>query len=275
MVPAALDATAMAWRGLDVDGIFFHMSGAELATVGAGVGTSRPRVLVVEDNPDLRLALRSMLSAHYDVMVADDGDEGIEQVRASVPSLVLSDLMMPHRNGFDLCRAIRTDPRTAHIPVIILTARGEIDKKLEGFESGADDYLQKPFNSRELLARVKSLIENRALQRQLVEKNEELARALEELREAQQKLVEGERLKTALNMAGALAHEINNPLSAIIGFCDLLRMSLDPGAPVLRDVERIVEQANRIARTVREIQSLREVRFVPYVGTETIVDLRP
>jgi DNA-binding response OmpR family regulator len=232
----------------------------------------RERILVVEDNDDIRSALRAMLAPIYDVTLAEDGASGIASARAAPPSLIISDLMMPNSSGFDLCRAIRSDPATAHIPVIILTARGELRHKIEGFESGADDYLQKPFNSRELLARIKALLENRQLQRQLAKQNQELARVLEELRAAQEKLVEGERLKTALNMAGALAHEINNPLSAIIGFCDLIRMGA-PGTGLAADVEKIIEQANRIATAVRKIQHLREVKFIPYVGEETIVDL--
>jgi two-component system cell cycle response regulator len=253
----------------------FRMSAPDLSCGGGTVSAthSREKILVVEDNEDIRLALKAMLAPFHDVVLAEDGAAGIATAREVQPALVISDLMMPRQNGFDLCRAIRADAQTAHIPVIILTARGELRHKLEGFESGADDYLQKPFNSRELLARIRALLENRALQRELARKNQELERVLAELRAAQEKLVEGERLKTALNMAGALAHEINNPLSAIIGFCDLLRMTLSADAPAHRDVDKIVEQANRIAAAVRKIQNLREVKFVPYVGDETILDI--
>lgn len=236
-------------------------------------GAVRERILVVEDNVDILAALRAMLSPHYDVSVAEDGAAGIAAARAGPPALVISDLMMPKKNGFDVLRALKADPTTAHVPVIILTARGELKHKLEGFESGADDYLQKPFNSRELLARIRALLENRRLQNELARKNRELEGVLAELRAAQEKLIESERLKTALNMAGTLAHEINNPLSGIIGFCDLLRMTLGPDSPANRDIEKIVELAQRIAGVIRKIQELREVRFVPYVGDETIIDL--
>ncbi len=234
---------------------------------------SRERILIVEDNPDLRAALHAMLAVDYDVTVAPNGAQGIAMAREDPPALILSDLVMPQRSGFDVCRAIKSDPRTAAIPVIILTARGELKHKLEGFGAGADDYLQKPFNSRELLARIRALLENRRLQRELAARNAELERVLAELRAAQERIVESERLKTALKMAGALAHEINNPLSGIIGYCDLIRMRLGAEHPVSRDVERIVEQANRIAAVMRKIQYIREIRFVQYVGEETIVDL--
>jgi two-component system cell cycle response regulator len=239
----------------------------------AGDAALRERILVVEDNANLRLALEAMLNGTYDVTLAENGALGIASARADPPSLIVTDLIMPACSGFDLCKTLKADAATAHVPVIILTARGDLEHKLEGFECGADDYLQKPFHARELLARIGTLIENRRLQRELARKNRELERAVAELREAQSKLVESERLKTALNMAGALAHEINNPLSGLMGYCDLVRAALGPDHPLKNDLEKIIEQANRIAGVMRKIQTLREVRFVRYVGDETIVDL--
>jgi DNA-binding response OmpR family regulator len=232
----------------------------------------RERILVVEDDADIRAALRAMLSIHYEVELADDGPAGIEAAKRFKPALVISDLVMPTLSGVEVCKAIRADPGLAHTPVIILTAHGELKHKLDGFSSGADDYLQKPFNARELFARIKALLDNRALQRELQRKNAELERVLAELRATQDKLLEGERLRTALKMAGALAHEINNPLSGILGICDLLGKTLQDGT-ALPLIERITEQAKRIADVVRRIQDMREVKFTPYVGTEEIVDL--
>ncbi|HVY63029.1 MAG TPA: response regulator [Planctomycetota bacterium] len=231
------------------------------------------RILVIEDNADIRAALKAMLESAYQVEVAEDGREGLEMVRRLKPSLVISDLIMPGLSGIEICKAVRADPALAHIPVVILTAHGELKLKLDGFSSGADDYLQKPFNARELLARIRALLENRALQRELARKNEELERALADLRAAQEKLLEGERLATALKMAGALAHEINNPLSGILGYCEFLKMTLGPQHPARAELDKILEQAKRVAEVVRRIQDLREVKFVKYVGAETIVDL--
>jgi DNA-binding response OmpR family regulator len=231
------------------------------------------RILVIEDNADIRAALKAMLEGAYQVDVAEDGVEGLDAVRRLKPSLVISDLVMPGMSGIEICRAVRSDPALAHIPVIILTAHGELKLKLDGFGSGADDYLQKPFNARELLARIRALLENRALQRELARKNEELERALGDLRAAQDRLVESERLGTALKMAGALAHEINNPLSAILGYCEFLKMTLGAQNTARAELDKIIDQARRIAEVVRRIQNLREVKFVKYVGAETIVDL--
>jgi DNA-binding response OmpR family regulator len=235
--------------------------------------SARDLILVIEDNGDIRAALKAMLSPSFDVELAEDGTVGMAAARKLKPSLILSDLVMPGMSGIDVTRAVRADPELAHIPVIILTAYGELKHKLDGFQSGADDYLQKPFNSRELFARIQALLDNRALQRELARKNKELERVLAELRQAQSRIVESERLQTALKMAGTLAHEINNPLSTIIGLCDLVRAAFEPAHRAHGEIARIYEQAQRIASVVRRIQSLREVRFVPYVGSDEIVDI--
>ena len=97
---------------------------------------------------------------------AADGVEGLAQARAAPPDLVISDVMMPEMDGFDLCRALKADAALNHIPVILLTAKASQESKLEGLETGADDYLNKPFNARELLLRAENLIEVRRLLRQ-------------------------------------------------------------------------------------------------------------
>ncbi len=237
--------------------------------------TSIEKILVIEDNADIRAALKAMLASAYQVELAEDGATGIELARRLRPSLVISDLVMPRMSGVEVCRAIRADPTIAHTPIIILTAHGELKHKLDGFNSGADDYLQKPFNARELYARIKALLDNRLLQRELARKNQELERVLVELKAAQQRAIESERLHTAIKMAGALAHEINNPLSGILGYCDLLRMTLGPGHPAESEISKITDMAQRITEVVRRIQDLREVKFISYVGQDTIVDLTP
>jgi len=141
---------------------------AELLSAAAGVEApagggpaDRPLVLVVEDNADVRRYLRSYLDKEYRVEEARDGSAGLERARASMPDLVLSDIMMPVMDGTAMCKALKEDERTSHIPVILLTARAAEESKLEGLELGADDYILKPFDARELLARVKNLIELR------------------------------------------------------------------------------------------------------------------
>ena len=122
-----------------------------------------PVVLVVEDNADVRAYLKDHLAALYRVEEAADGVEGLEKARALCPELVISDVMMPKMDGYALCRTIKADSQLNHIPVVLLTARADEESKVEGLETGADDYLYKPFSAAELLVRVENLIEIRRL----------------------------------------------------------------------------------------------------------------
>src|SRR5690606_5178990 len=105
----------------------------------------RARVLVVDDNADLREYVASLLGAEYDVATAADGEAALAAVRRAMPDIVVSDVMMPKLDGHGLVRALRADERTAALPVILLSARAGEDAAVEGLESGADDYLAKPF----------------------------------------------------------------------------------------------------------------------------------
>jgi diguanylate cyclase (GGDEF)-like protein len=117
------------------------------------------RLLVVDDDPFIaRLLEIELSSAGYDVRVANDGQQALELVRREPPDLVITDVMMPHVDGFELIRLLRDDPSTAGVSVIILTARGLSADKLEGFAIGADDYIVKPFDTPELLARVRGVL---------------------------------------------------------------------------------------------------------------------
>ncbi len=124
-------------------------------------GKDRPIILVVEDNRDMRVYIRDFLTDNYHIKEARNGREGIEIAQKKMPDLVISDVMMPGMDGFELCKNLKTDPRTSHIPVILLTARAAETDKLSGLETGADDYIIKPFNAIEVKVRAKNLIEQR------------------------------------------------------------------------------------------------------------------
>ncbi|GAA4347420.1 hybrid sensor histidine kinase/response regulator transcription factor [Hymenobacter saemangeumensis] len=120
-------------------------------------------ILIVEDNDDVRQYVQATLApAGYRLLLAADGLAGLAQARAEVPDLVVSDVMMPGLNGYELCQQLKTDPATSHIPVVLLTAKSGPDARLEGLETGADSFLPKPFNPRELRAQVRNLLSLRS-----------------------------------------------------------------------------------------------------------------
>lgn len=120
-----------------------------------------PRILIVEDNDDVRAFIRQRLAHAYRIIEAIDGEAGLTMALDKMPDLIISDVMMPKSNGYELCRAIKSDVRTSHIPVILLTAKSPPEEKHTGLESGADDFITKPFDSKELNLRVNNLIQNR------------------------------------------------------------------------------------------------------------------
>ncbi|KJS21640.1 MAG: hypothetical protein VR72_09910 [Clostridiaceae bacterium BRH_c20a] len=128
------------------------------------------RILVVEDDPNIRELLQYNLKKEgFEVKTAEDGEKGLEEIETKWPDLVILDLMIPYRDGLEICRIMRSKRELAHIPVIILTAKGEEIDRVLGLEMGADDYVTKPFSTREIIARVKALFRRV----HAIEKNEE------------------------------------------------------------------------------------------------------
>lgn len=120
-----------------------------------------PIILIVDDNSDIRKYMVDHLNQEYRILVAKDGKEGLDKSINQIPDLIVSDVMMPEINGIDLCAKVKSNELTSHIPIILLTVRASDDSKVEGLEIGADDYITKPFEIRELKARIRNLIEQR------------------------------------------------------------------------------------------------------------------
>jgi signal transduction histidine kinase/class 3 adenylate cyclase len=145
-----------------------------------GEEAEKATVLVVDDNTDIRNYLNTCLRSTFRIIKARDGEEGIEKAQQHRPDLIISDIMMPGVDGYQLCRAIREDEKLKHIPIIFLTAKASDEMKLEGLEVGADDYIAKPFNARELLARSKNLIALRQQEKEVKQLNRVLEQKLKD-----------------------------------------------------------------------------------------------
>ena len=163
-------------------------------------GNDRPRVLVADDNADMRQYVVRLLAEHFRVEAVPDGAAALAAARENPPDLVLTDVMMPRLDGFGLLRALRDDPRTSSVPVIMLSARAGEESRVEGMEAGADDYLVKPFGARELLARVRAHLQMAQMRR-----------------ESSETLRQGEaRLRMALTAARMVAWQFTPSTGAVV-----------------------------------------------------------
>ena len=149
------------------------------------IGEEHDSILIVEDNTELRNFIASGFRHQFTILSATNGEEGYDMATAHIPDLIISDVMMPKVNGLDFTNNIKTDERTCHIPVILLTARADSTSRIEGLKTGADDYLAKPFSMEELQVRVHNLLDLRKrlaenLKKELSSQSQEVPEALEQ-----------------------------------------------------------------------------------------------
>jgi signal transduction histidine kinase len=197
----------------------------------------KSKILIVDDAIDTVELLRKRFhSEGYDTAEAYDGEEALKRVDEYTPDLVVLDVMMPKIDGYEVCRRLKTDENKKYIPVLMLTAKGEIESKVKGLEIGADDYLAKPFDYKELSARVKSLLT---------------------IKSAREKLVEEEKSVALDKMMDEVAHEIRNPLVSIGGFSKRVYDRLPENDPNKKYLEMIMDEVSKLENMVKLLIELK------------------
>jgi len=215
-----------------------------------GSGFQSRVILIVEDNSDLRRYIRVNIEDIYQILEAENGVEGWRQAINDIPDLIISDVMMPEMDGFELCNKLKTDQRTSHIPVILLTARAAREDKIEGFETGADAFISKPFDADELRIRIKNLINQRKKLREQFSKQSNLVFNQITLTSADEKFVKcildiisqymsdsDFNLESFSNEAGMSQMQLHRKIKGLFGFSPaefVKTIRLKRGAEMLR-----------------------------------------
>ncbi len=211
-----------------------------------------PKILVIDDQPiNVQLLKRKLEREGLEVVAASNGKDGLDLIARLKPDLVLLDVMMPDMNGIEVCQQLQASEETRAIPVIFITARTTKESKLEGLGVGAVDYITKPIDLDETLARVQTQLRFVAINREMVD----LQRRLEEARRA----------ATIGAVTQGIAHNLNNLLGVAIGYLDLIKVSADKPAQVQNSIQHIDTALHRIVAIIRQLSSL-EIKARPPVA---------
>jgi signal transduction histidine kinase len=179
----------------------------------AGRGGNRPELLVVDDEPDMLRFLKSQLEDDYLVREAVDGNQATSMAAQYLPDAVVCDMMLPEKDGLEVCRELRQNHTTRSLPFLMLTARADDETKLSALAAGASDYLPKPFSTAELKLRLKNLVDAQRLQKELSRQNRKLESTLVELKDTETQLFQAEKMASLGRLSAGIIHEINNPLN--------------------------------------------------------------
>lgn len=215
-------------------------------------------ILIVDDNlTNLGLLMNYLGDYGFEILVARNGMIGFERAKYALPDLILLDVMMPDIDGFETCRRLKSDEVTKEIPVIFLTALNSTEDKVNGFQVGGVDYITKPIQHEELLARLTTHLRLRDLSIKLQEANRDLSDSLHELKATQKQLVEAEKMVSLSGVIAGIAHEINTPVgigitaaSTLANQTDEFALSYEKGQLKRSTLQTYVETAKQSSRLI-------------------------
>jgi response regulator RpfG family c-di-GMP phosphodiesterase len=234
-----------------------------------------PKILIVDDRIENLVALEKTLAdLDTEIIRATSGEEALAALLNNTVALILLDVQMPDMDGFETASLIRSNEDTQHIPIIFVTAISKDRKHVfSGYASGAVDYLFKPLDPAILKSKVGVFLELDRHKAAIARTNEKLKAANRKILEQQKSVVKEERLKVLLQMAGATAHELNQPLMSLLGNIDLIRMTQDDPSKWMSRLGNIEVAAQRMADIVRRIQTIGNDDVKPYPGGLSIINI--
>lgn len=218
-----------------------------------------PMLLIAEDEPEMLQFLVDRLAEHFRILQAGNGAAAVRLAIEHLPDIILTDLMMPEKDGYQVCRELHENELTREIPVVLLTAKADEETKLRLLEAGATDFLAKPFSLAEVGARLHNLAAMRIHAKTLAAQREQIAESLAQLKEAESLLVRNEKLAALGRLSAGLIHEINNPLNYAKQALYVMRRMIKPLEEVKRNemLEVITDVENGIDRVVTITSDLR------------------
>ncbi len=213
-----------------------------------------PLILIVDDNQqNLQVAGELLSSSGNRIAMAQSGSAAIKFVEKKRPDLILLDIMMPEMDGYKVCQCLKENLETRNIPIIFLTARSETDDLVKGFEVGGSDFVTKPFNNKELLARVKAQLDLQKLQKVLRAKNRSLLEEMRLRKQRENELIEFEKSKMINILAGGIAHEFNNLLQVILGYGEIISDSLEHDPESFELQQTVIKAGKKAAQFVEQL----------------------
>jgi len=227
-------------------------------------------LLVDDERMNLKILETILRRGGYQFLEAESGEEALKLLERENVDLILLDLMMPGMDGFQTLEKIKQNPSTTFIPVIIASALKDSIDIEKGLELGANDYFTKPLSDDDrrfrLPLKVRNLMKMKKMQ-------DELANLNYELRKTQEKLIEKEKESAVVEMAGAASHELNQPLTAILGNLQLVMTKLPAGDPLTEKLNKVLNQVERMVEIVKKIGQITRYRTKQYAENVKIVDI--